>query len=52
MRINVTNMTMMTHPFHLHGPAFALVDTGLRKDNVLLAPMESRALDLDPDVGY
>jgi FtsP/CotA-like multicopper oxidase with cupredoxin domain len=51
LRINVTNMTMMTHPLHLHGPAFALADTGLRKDTVLLAPMESRALDLDPDVG-
>ncbi len=51
LRLNVTNQTMMTHPLHVHGPAFALADTGLRKDTVLLAPMESRALDLDPDVG-
>ena len=51
LRINVSNMTMMTHPLHLHGPAFALADSGLRKDTVLLAPMESRSLDLDPDVG-
>lgn len=51
LRINVTNKTMMTHPLHLHGPAFALADTGLRKDTLLLAPMESRDLDLDPDVG-
>jgi len=51
LRINVTNMTMMTHPVHLHGPAFALADSGLRKDTVLLAPMESRQLDLDPVAG-
>ena len=44
-------MTMMSHPLHLHGPAFALADTGLRKDTLLLAPMESRQLDLDPEVG-
>lgn len=51
LRIRVANQTMMTHPLHLHGPAFALADTGLRKDTVLLAPMESRAIDLDPDPG-
>lgn len=51
LRIRATNMTMMTHPLHLHGPAFALAGSGLRKDTVLLAPMESRELDLDPDVG-
>ena len=51
LRINVVNMTMMSHPLHLHGPAFALADTGLRKDTLLLAPMESRQLDLDPEVG-
>ncbi|MEI2809656.1 MAG: multicopper oxidase family protein [Nocardioides sp.] len=51
LRINVTNMSMMTHPLHLHGPAFALADSGLRKDTVLLAPMETRAIDLDPVQG-
>ncbi|WOP19894.1 multicopper oxidase family protein [Raineyella sp. LH-20] len=51
LRIQVANQTMMTHPLHLHGPAFALADSGLRKDTVLLAPMESRAIDLDPDAG-
>ncbi|MFV0458340.1 MAG: multicopper oxidase family protein [Actinomycetales bacterium] len=50
-RINVSNMTMMSHPLHLHGPAFALADSGLRKDTLLLAPMESRQLDLDPAAG-
>ena len=51
LRINVTNMTMMAHPLHLHGPAFALADSGLRKDTLLLAPMESRAIDVEPEVG-
>ena len=48
LRLNVMNMTMMTHPLHLHGHTFAL-PTGLRKDTVLLAPMQSMALDLDAD---
>ncbi len=48
LRINVTNMTMMTHPVHLHGHTFAL-PSGLRKDTVLMAPMESFAIDLDAD---
>ena len=48
LRINVMNMTMMTHPLHLHGHTFAL-PSGLRKDTVLLAPMQSTAIDLDAD---
>ena len=48
LRVNAVNMTMMTHPLHLHGHTVAL-PSGLRKDTVLLAPMESLALDLDAD---
>jgi FtsP/CotA-like multicopper oxidase with cupredoxin domain len=48
LRINATNMTMMTHPLHLHGHTFAL-PSGLRKDTVLMAPMQSFAIDLDAD---
>ena len=48
LRIEATNMTMMTHPLHLHGHTFAL-PSGLRKDTVLLAPMQSLAIDLDAD---
>jgi len=48
LRINVMNMTMMTHPLHLHGHTFAL-PSGLRKDTVLLAPMEQLPIDLDAD---
>ena len=48
LRINATNQTMMTHPLHLHGHTFAL-PSGLRKDTVLMAPMQSFAIDLDAD---
>ena len=36
----------MTHPVHVHGHTFAL-PSGLRKDTVLMAPMQSFAIDLD-----
>jgi FtsP/CotA-like multicopper oxidase with cupredoxin domain len=49
LRINIVNRTMMTHPVHLHGHTFALVDSGLRKDTVLLRPMESRPIEIDAD---
>ncbi|WP_298887805.1 multicopper oxidase family protein [uncultured Serinicoccus sp.] len=48
LRLDATNMTMMPHPLHLHGHTFALPN-GLRKDTLLMAPMESVALDLDAD---
>jgi FtsP/CotA-like multicopper oxidase with cupredoxin domain len=48
LRINATNMTMMTHPLHVHGHTFAL-PSGLRKDTVLMAPMQSFPIDLDAD---
>ncbi len=48
LRLNVANMTMMAHPVHLHGHTFAL-PSGLRKDTVLLAPMQSLPIDFDAD---
>ncbi|HYO86595.1 MAG TPA: multicopper oxidase family protein [Dermatophilaceae bacterium] len=48
LRINAVNMTMMTHPLHLHGHTIALA-SGLRKDTVLMAPMQSLTIDLDAD---
>ncbi len=35
LRIDAVNMTMMTHPLHVHGHTFALA-SGLRKDTVLM----------------
>ena len=49
VRLDLANMTMMTHPFHIHGHTFGLVGSGLRKDTVLLRPMESIAVELQAD---
>ena len=46
--VQLNNMTMMTHPMHLHGHTFALPN-GLRKDTVLLKPMQNMAVALDAD---
>ncbi|MFE3999002.1 multicopper oxidase family protein [Nocardioides sp. YIM B13467] len=46
--VRVTNMTMMTHPVHLHGHTFALPN-GLRKDTVLLTPMQRMVVELEAD---
>ena len=48
LRINATNMSMMSHPLHVHGHTFAL-PSGLRKDTVLMAPMQSVAIDVEAD---
>lgn len=48
LRIRASNMSMMTHPLHVHGHTFAL-SSGLRKDTVLMAPMQGLILDLDAD---
>jgi len=48
-RLRVSNQSMMTHPFHLHGHTFALAGTGLRKDTVLVRHMETLDLDFDAD---
>lgn len=49
LRLDVVNRTMMTHPLHLHGHTFGLVGTGLRKDTVLVRPMETVPIELDAD---
>jgi FtsP/CotA-like multicopper oxidase with cupredoxin domain len=49
LRLDVTNMTMMAHPLHLHGHTFALAGSGLRKDTVMLRPMESMPVEIQAD---
>ena len=49
LRLEVANRTMMMHPLHVHGHTFALADSGVRKDTVVLRPMERLALDLQAD---
>ncbi len=48
VRLELMNMSMMTHPMHVHGHTFALPN-GLRKDTVLVKPMASLAIDLQAD---
>ena len=47
-RMHMMNMTMMTHPMHMHGHTFALPN-GLRKGTVLIPPMGSIYVDFDTD---
>ena len=49
LRMRMTNMSMMFHPMHVHGHTFAVTDTGLRKDTVIVRPMETVTIDLDAD---
>jgi FtsP/CotA-like multicopper oxidase with cupredoxin domain len=39
----------MVHPLHIHGHTFGLVGSGLRKDTVLVRPMESLPIELQAD---
>jgi multicopper oxidase len=48
VRIRLRNATMMTHPMHLHGHTFALPN-GLRKDTVLLTPMQRLDIEFQAD---
>jgi FtsP/CotA-like multicopper oxidase with cupredoxin domain len=50
VRIRMTNMTMMSHPMHIHGHTWGLPGSGgLRKDTVLVLPMQSIEADLQAD---
>ena len=47
-RLRIANLTMMSHPLHLHGHTFQLGDaggTGARKDTLLIPPMGAAAVD-------
>ncbi|WP_157635662.1 multicopper oxidase family protein, partial [Nostocoides japonicum] len=48
-RLEVTNASMMFHPVHLHGHTFAVVGTGVRKDTVIVRPMQRVLLDVEAD---
>ena len=48
VQVQLSNMTMMAHPMHLHGHTFALPN-GLRKDTVLLKPMQKLAVQFQAD---
>ena len=51
-RLRITNMSMMSHPVHLHGHTFQLGPaggSGARKDTVLVPPMGAVNVDLVAD---
>ncbi|SDB80458.1 Multicopper oxidase with three cupredoxin domains (includes cell division protein FtsP and spore coat protein CotA) [Raineyella antarctica] len=50
VRMRMTNMTSMVHPMHIHGHTWALPGSnGLRKDTVLVLPMQTIEADLQAD---
>ncbi|WP_282007003.1 multicopper oxidase family protein [Propioniciclava sinopodophylli] len=50
VRLRMTNMTMMSHPMHIHGHTWGLPGSGgLRKDTVLVLPMQTVEADLQAD---
>ena len=51
-RLSIRNMSMMSHPVHLHGHTFqmgAAGGAGPRKDTVLVPPMGGYRVDLVSD---
>src|SRR5664279_4105190 len=51
-RLKIQNMSMMSHPIHVHGHTFQIGPaggTGPRKDTVLVAPMRTVEVDLLAD---
>lgn len=50
LRLQMTNETMMAHPMHLHGHTWSLPERGgLRKDTILVLPMQTLVADLQAD---
>lgn len=46
VQLRFRNMSMMFHPMHVHGHTFALQGSGVRKDTVIVRPMQSVVVDL------
>jgi FtsP/CotA-like multicopper oxidase with cupredoxin domain len=49
VRLRLRNATMMFHPMHVHGHTFGLRGSGVRKDTVIVRPMQAIDVDLDAD---
>ncbi|MCB0906234.1 MAG: multicopper oxidase family protein [Nocardioidaceae bacterium] len=47
--LRLLNHTMMFHPVHLHGHTFEVAGTGLRKDTLIVRPMQRADVVLDAD---
>lgn len=50
LRLQMANETMMAHPMHIHGHTWSLPGNGgLRKDTILVLPMQTVTADLQAD---
>ncbi|BCJ33128.1 multicopper oxidase MmcO [Actinocatenispora thailandica] len=49
VRIDLVNASAMAHPIHLHGHTFALADTGVRKDTVVVLPGKTTSILVQAD---
>ena len=49
VRLRFANHSMMFHPMHLHGHTFALAGSGVRKDTVIVRPMQTLEVEFDAD---
>ncbi|MGC4885650.1 multicopper oxidase family protein [Micromonospora sp. DT227] len=47
VRLEFVNQTTMFHPMHVHGHTFAVADTGVRKDTVIVVPKQTVAVEFD-----
>jgi multicopper oxidase len=49
VQLRFRNMSMMFHPMHVHGHTFGLHHNGVRKDTLIVRPMQSLVVDLQAD---
>ncbi len=49
VRLRIANHSMMFHPMHVHGHTFAVAGSGVRKDTVIVRPMQTLEVDFDAD---
>ncbi len=47
VRLEFVNQSTMFHPMHVHGHTFAVTDTGVRKDTVIVVPKQTVAVEFD-----
>ena len=49
VQLRFRNMSMMFHPMHVHGHTFAVNANGVRKDTVIVRPMQGLVVDLEAE---
>lgn len=49
VQLRFRNMSMMFHPMHVHGHTFAVNPNGVRKDTVIVRPMQSVLVEIQAE---